>query len=125
MILNVSRSPLFLSLLFASLLLGVVAAAHAEGGQRRPCQRGTHSPTINQRQHHQQERIQQGIRSGELTQREAARLQRQQAHLNRMESRFKADGELTAAERAKLRRQAERYSDNIYRQKHDNQERPD
>lgn len=80
---------------------------------------------INQRQHHQQGRIYNGVRSGELTRREAYGLERQQAHIARYEHRSRADGGgLSGAERYRLERMQDRASRNIYRQKHDAQDRP-
>lgn len=78
---------------------------------------------INARQHRQQARIAQGVRSGELTGREAARLERQERQIRREERLFRADGRLSPAERADLNRDLNRTSRNIYRQKHDGQTR--
>lgn len=79
---------------------------------------------INQRQGHQQQRIYRGIGSGELNARETYRLARQQAHIARYEARSRADGAgLTRRERARLERMQDRASRDIYRQKHDRQDR--
>jgi len=85
---------------------------------------GTRDPGVNQRQHNQQARIQQGVKSGELTRGEATRLQAEQRHIRREERRYKSDGELTPAERADLQRDLNRSSRHIYDQKHDAQDRP-
>jgi hypothetical protein len=79
---------------------------------------------INQRQRNQQSRIRQGVRSGELTRREAGRLEAQQARI-RVNERYarRSGGEFTARERARIQRQENRASRNIYRQKHDRQDR--
>lgn len=79
--------------------------------------------TIDERQENQQRRIEQGIRSGALTEREAARLQREQDRIQRMEDRALADGQLSKAERRRLQRRLNRSSRHIYRQKHDAQRR--
>lgn len=81
------------------------------------------TPRFDARQHHQRERIAQGVKSGELTMRETRRLAAGQVHLNRVERRAKADGEVTARERARLQREADQQSRRIYRQKHDAQDR--
>jgi hypothetical protein len=85
---------------------------------------GTRDPGVNQRQHHQQHRIQQGVQSGELTRGETRRLQGEQRHIRHEERAYKADGQLTRAERADLRRDQNHASRDIYRQKHDAQDRP-
>jgi hypothetical protein len=81
------------------------------------------TPVINQREHNQQERIRQGIRSGELTRRETIRLEEQEARIRVNEKFAKADGKVTPAERARLEKELNRTSQNIYDQKHDNQDR--
>ncbi len=80
--------------------------------------------TINERQQNQRQRIRQGVRSGELTRVEAARLQRQQAQIKLNEARARqSGGEFTPEERARIQRQLDRSSQNIYDQKHDAQDR--
>ena len=63
---------------------------------------GPATPRLDQREVHQRVRIQQGVRSGQLTRGEAHRLRRGQRHVHRMERRAKADGRVTARERARL-----------------------
>ncbi len=75
-------------------------------------------PGIQEREVKQQERIQQGIKSGQLTPGEATRLENQQSRIKATEDRMKADGNLTPKERAKLTRKQNRASKNIYRKKH-------
>jgi opacity protein-like surface antigen len=79
------------------------------------------TPGIDQRQANQERRIDQGIASGQLTQREATRLDRQQDRIDRMENKAKADGVVTARERARLHAAQDRASRNIAREKHDRQ----
>lgn len=86
-----------------------------------PRDRATSNLTINQRRERQQQRIGQGIRSGSLTPREAARLERQEARLNREIRWMKSDGRFTAGERARVHRQQDQLSRHIYHQKHDRQ----
>jgi hypothetical protein len=102
---------MFRKMLIASVLLGVSAHAAAE------------TPVIDARQANQRERIEQGVRSGELTRPETRRLVRGEAQLHRHESRAEADGKVTARERARLNRDAQRMSRRIHRQKHDRQDR--
>ncbi len=81
----------------------------------------TSTPRIDQRQANQQGRISQGVQSGELTPREAARLERGQAHVQRVEDKAKADGVVTNKERARIHHAQDVQSRKIYREKHDRQ----
>ncbi|MFO0775051.1 MAG: hypothetical protein U0172_10360 [Nitrospiraceae bacterium] len=81
------------------------------------------TPVIDQRQANQEQRIDQGIASGQLNQREARRLDKQQDHIDNMENRAKADGKVTKRERARLHAAQDRASRNIHKQKHDAQHR--
>lgn len=79
------------------------------------------TPGVDQRQASQERRIQQGVKSGQLTEREAARLERGQDRVGKMEDQAKADGKVTAKERARLHRAQDRQSAAIYKEKHDRQ----
>jgi hypothetical protein len=79
------------------------------------------TPGIDKRQEIQQKRIDQGVQSGELNKREAARLERHQAGIEKMENRAKADGTVTKKERAKIHHAQNHESRRIHRQKHDHQ----
>lgn len=82
------------------------------------------NPPVGARANNLQGRINQGVATGELTGREAARLQRQENHLRREITRDRIDGGgLSAAERAKIQRQENRLSHHVYVQKHDGQSR--
>lgn len=72
------------------------------------------------RQFHQNQRIYQGINSGELTRGEAQRLHRQQHRIQRHMRMAWADGTLTRKERVRLERQQNKASRKIYRLKHNN-----
>jgi Skp family chaperone for outer membrane proteins len=99
-------------------LFAVAGASHADGQRRQ------RDPGVNARQHNQQERIQQGVRSGELTRRETARLREEQRDVRQLERAYKSDGTLTAGERADLHHEQNQASRDVYRQKHDEQDRP-
>jgi len=75
-------------------------------------------PGIHARMANQQKRISQGVRTGELTPREAGRLERHEARIRHDELMMKSDGVLTRGERAQLNRELDRVSRNIYRAKH-------
>jgi hypothetical protein len=79
------------------------------------------TPGVDQRQANQERRIDQGVASGSLTQREANRLERGQERVDRMENRAKSDGVVTARERARLHQAQDVQSRRIYTQKHDRQ----
>ncbi|MBS1574986.1 MAG: hypothetical protein JST09_06740 [Bacteroidetes bacterium] len=83
----------------------------------------TRTPRINHRQEHQQKRIGNGVKDGELTARETARLEGREAKIQHDKRVAKSDGVVTGSERKKLRREENRTSRAIYRQKHDAQER--
>jgi uncharacterized membrane protein YebE (DUF533 family) len=76
---------------------------------------------INKREYRQQKRIRQGVRSGSLTRREAAKLERQQAVTHAEEAAARADGKVTGRERRHIRHRELRTSRRVYRQKHDSQ----
>jgi hypothetical protein len=78
----------------------------------------TNDPGIQKREQNQEKRIDQGVKSGELTPGEAGRLERQQAKIKQDEERMKSDGKLTKKERRKLTREQNRASKNIYHKKH-------
>ena len=82
------------------------------------------TPVVTERQDNQKARIHQGVKSGELTRHEAAKLRAEQRRIRAEKRMAKADGVVTPAERAKLRRDQNRASRDIYRQKHDEQKRP-
>ena len=78
------------------------------------------APVINQRKENQQDRIGNGVQSGQLTAGETKNLEKKEAGLNGEENRMEKrdDGNLTAADKARLTRQQNRLSNQIYRDKH-------
>jgi hypothetical protein len=79
---------------------------------------------INSREYREQHRINQGIRSGELTRREAERLEAGLARIRIDERYARSSGAgISPRERARLDRELNRESRGIYRQKHDGQDR--
>jgi len=75
---------------------------------------------IAQRRENQQDRIAQGVKSGQLTAGETARLEGREAHINRQVARDRAanGGKLTAGERRQINHDQNRTSRAIYRDKH-------
>ena len=78
---------------------------------------------IDRRQHQQQQRIVQGLRSGELTRHEANRLFSEQRDLRRQERVFRSDGVLSPWERGEMREDLSSAGRHIYNQTHDAQRR--
>ena len=79
------------------------------------------TPKIDQRQANQEKRIDQGISSGALTSKEAAKLDKRETKIESDKLAAKADGKVTPAERRKLKREENRTSRAIHKQKHDAQ----
>jgi uncharacterized membrane protein YebE (DUF533 family) len=100
----------------ASTLLVAVLAAFA-----LPVLAQTNTPNIDQRQAKQQQRIDQGVKSGQLTGKEAARLEKGQEHVQKVEDKAKADGKVTKNERARIQQAENVQSRHIAKQKHDRQ----
>ena len=75
---------------------------------------------INGREQNQQNRIANGIKSGELTPHETAKLENKENRLARNEKRdmAKDGGHLTAKDQAKLNREANHVSKDIHKDKH-------
>ena len=71
----------------------------------------------------QQRQIARGIRSGELTPREARRLQAEQRMIRRQERAYLADGRLSRWERQDLYGDLRDANRHIYNQTHDGQSR--
>ena len=74
-----------------------------------------------QRDVNQQQRIEQGLQSGQLTTKEASRLEGEEARVERDQQRAMKDGNLTPAEKQRLAREQNQVSRDIYREKHDAQ----
>jgi hypothetical protein len=91
-----------------------VALAQSEGSAT------DQPPTVQQRKKNQQDRIANGVQSGQLTAGETKNLEKKEANLNREERQVRAgdNGKLTGAERAKLNGQQNRLSSQIYQDKH-------
>ena len=79
---------------------------------------------VDNRQERQDARIDQGVASGELTRPEQARMEAQQARIGRMEHRMEADGQVTGKEALRMEHAQDHASHRIARQKHDRQDRP-
>ena len=98
--------------LFGAIALGLGFAFNAQAQS---------AGSESQRDVDQQQRIEQGLQSGQLTTREAAGLERGEARIDRTEQRDMRDGTLSASDKAQIQREQNRESQAIYGQKHDAQ----
>jgi hypothetical protein len=74
-----------------------------------------------QRNINQQQRIESGLQSGQLTTREAAKLEREEAQINHAQAHALKDGTLSDAEKSRIRQMQNRASKDIQAEKHDAQ----
>jgi metal-dependent amidase/aminoacylase/carboxypeptidase family protein len=81
---------------------------------------GLNAQEIKARQENQQDRIAQGVRSGQLTAGETANLEHKEAGLNReiRHDRKQNGGNLTNKEKRQINRQQNQLSRQIYNKKH-------
>ncbi|MBI2814888.1 MAG: hypothetical protein HYX71_11455 [Opitutae bacterium] len=81
---------------------------------------------IRNREERQQNRIADGVKSGELTPKETARLEKREAELRKQikDERAANGGKLTPKERAEVEKELNGISRQIHRQKHDDQKAP-
>ena len=103
------------SILVVSLVTIAAEARRGEGA----------APRNQNRENMQQNRIKQGIKSGELTAREALKLKKGQKKVDRMQNKALEDGNLTPEEKMRIEKAQDLQSKRIYKQKHDKQERKD
>jgi len=103
----------FLSAALAILALPVVA-------QSTDASAPVTGQTINQRKENQQDRIANGVKSGELTAGETANLEKKESDLNHEEKDMRSldNGKLTAADKTTLNQQQNKLSNQIYQDKH-------
>jgi hypothetical protein len=115
------------------LMVGGVALAQDQSGSQssgqpqsspapaaQPATAQKPDPSVAQRKENQQDRIANGVKSGQLTAGETAKLETKEAAIN---GETKADraangGKLTAAEKAKINGQQNNLSKQIYKDKH-------
>jgi len=114
-------------IIVASVALGASAQTTLPSNTPGPTAQTNVGPTapkppasINQRKTNQQDRVAQGLDSGQLTARETRKVETKEAGLNKEESNMRKadDGHLTASERQTLDRQQNKLSNQIYQDKH-------
>jgi CRISPR/Cas system-associated endoribonuclease Cas2 len=96
----------------STILAALVTAAVLPVAAQTPS-----TPRVDQRQANQEARIQQGVKSGELTPKEAAKLEKGQDKVEKMENKAVADGKVTPKEQAKLERAQNKQSKKIAKKK--------
>jgi hypothetical protein len=77
--------------------------------------------TTVQRDVNQQQRIEEGLQSGQLNTKEAGRLEKEEAKVEKMQKKALKDGTLTTQEKARLDAAQDKVSRDIYREKHNAQ----
>lgn len=99
-----------------TILIGAVALAMTAAALPAAAQ-GSRSENREVRQDY---RIYRGVTRGEITPREARRLERQQNRVDRTQRRAARDGVITWEEQRRIERQQDRASRNIHRKSHNN-----
>ena len=115
----------------AVLLAGSVAMAQDSSSQQQSQQSSQSGsatsspssdakPTIQQRKENQQDRIANGVQSGQLTAGETANLEKKEAAINKETATDRAanGGKLTSAEKQQVNKQQNQMSKQIYQDKH-------
>ena len=105
-----------IAILAATTLLATssLASAHEYGY-------GSNTGDIDARRANQEHRINDGVRSGQLTRYEYQRLEVEQARIRQLERQAKSDGYVSSYERAKIRQAQNDASRHIYQEKHDSE----
>jgi len=104
----------------AVLIALVVPGAFAQQSGSSSTGSSTTQPTVQHRKKNQQDRIANGIQSGQLTAGETKKLETKEASVNKEEAGMRAsnNGKLTSADRTRLQNQENRLSKQIYTDKH-------
>ena len=109
------------SIVFSLALAGLAlpAAAQTSATTTTPPAPPT-SQSINQRKENQQDRVANGVQSGQLTAGETHNLEKKEAGLNQEERDMRKldNGHLTGADKATLNQQQNQLSNQIYKDKH-------
>ena len=110
---KIATKNLYLAAALAALAVPVMAQDAGAPVDPKPA-------TVHQRKENQQDRIANGVQSGQLTAGEAANLEKKEAGINTETRDMREDngGKLTNADRQKLQQQQNQMSNQIYRDKH-------
>ena len=109
------KRVIIVNMLMGALLTGTATMAFAQD----PPKEGK----IKERKENQQKRVAQGVKSGQLTPHETARIENNESKINKevRQDRKANGGNLTNKEKAQVNRQQNKVSKEIYNQKHDGQ----
>ena len=78
---------------------------------------------INKRQQKQDKRVDQGVKSGEITKKEKAQIEMKQAKIQHMENQARADGKVTKKEKATITKEQNEANRQINRKKTNKKDR--
>ena len=105
------------------VILSILAGALLAGTATMSFAADEKEGKIKQRKEKQQQRIANGINSGQLTNKEAGHLEAGQARVNRAEANAAANGHVGAAEQARIQGKENHQSKRIYDKKHNEKTR--
>jgi hypothetical protein len=113
---NPMRITLFRAAMFSAALAAFVLPVAAQSSSSAPVT----GESIQDRKENQQDRIANGVKSGELTAGETANLEKKESSLNQEERDMRKldNGKLTAGDKATLNQQQNKLSNQIYKDKH-------
>jgi hypothetical protein len=105
------------------VIIGILSCALFAGTTGMSLAADEKESKIKQRKESQQKRIAQGVKSGSLTPKETARIEHNEAKINKEVRRDREEngGNLTNKEKAQVNRQQNKVRKEIYNQKHDGQ----
>lgn len=106
------------------LILFTFAAVGPQAHARTKGARAGNRQHVKQRQKNQHHRIQQGVKSGELTKEEAEKLRQGQKDIQKQKKDYLEDGSLNKEERKDLHQKQNDASKEIYEEKHDEGKKP-
>src|ERR1700731_1488738 len=103
-----------------AVLVSAAGATVVRAQDATPATDAEKKPSIAQRKENQQDRIANGVKSGQLTAGETANLEKKEAAINKETSADRAanGGKLTSAEKAQVNKQQNQVSKQIYADKH-------
>jgi len=112
---QLSSSPREIAMKLSQVSIGVLAAGFLSTGALAE----SNAAADQERNLDQQQRIEQGLKSGALTTKEAGKLEREQQHIDHMEAKDLKNGSINPAEQARLNAAENKASRDIYKEKHD------
>ncbi|PZO38311.1 MAG: hypothetical protein DCF19_16670 [Pseudanabaena frigida] len=102
-----------------SLILPIIAATSLVGTIALLNPSSASAGTIRDREVNQQERIYQGVKQGEIGQKEYRNLETREARIDAQRRAYLSDGNLNRREASRLTNEQNRVSRAIYRDRHD------